>query len=111
MQIAEALRLLRIRQGLTQTAASKREGAPDYRTLSQWESSRKLPSLKILVEYLKSLELDFYDLQEAMDQVAGRPTRPVRLAMEAIRDEVTELGDRVSRLEVGAGKDARVTEG
>lgn len=28
--IADALRLIRTRQGLTQTAASKRDGAPDF---------------------------------------------------------------------------------
>lgn len=30
--LAEALRRLRTRQGLTRTAASKRDGAPDFRT-------------------------------------------------------------------------------
>ncbi len=41
MQIAEALGLLRARQGLTQTAATRRAGVPDYRTLSHWEKDRK----------------------------------------------------------------------
>ncbi len=66
MQIAEALRLLRSRQGLTQAAASRREGAPDFRTLSHWETRRKMPSLKLLHGYLGSRGLDFYDLQDAL---------------------------------------------
>ncbi len=60
--IAEALRLIRTRKGLTQTDASKRQGAPNFRTLSQWETKRKLPSVKLLRAYLTSLDLDFYDL-------------------------------------------------
>ncbi len=48
MQIAEALRLLRTRAGLTQIAASKRKGAPDFRTLARWETRRKLPSFRLL---------------------------------------------------------------
>ena len=53
---AEALRLLRTREGLTQTAASKREGAPDFRTLSQWETKRKKPSLVLLRRYLTTMD-------------------------------------------------------
>ncbi len=59
MRIAEALRLLRTRRGLTQTAASRGEGAPDFRSVSQWETCRKMPSLKLLIGYLASLGLDF----------------------------------------------------
>ncbi len=36
--IAEALRLLRTRRDLTQTAAGQLDDAPDFRTLSHWET-------------------------------------------------------------------------
>ena len=48
MEIGEALRLLRTRHGLTQADASKREGAPGFRSLSDWENGRKTPNLKLL---------------------------------------------------------------
>ncbi len=89
---AEALRLLRTRTGLTQTAASKVEGAPDFRTLSHWETRRKLPSLKLLRRYLTSLDLDFSDLQEALNQVEG--TAPKRL-----QDGLKRLEHRVTKIE------------
>ena len=68
LPIAKALRLIRTRKGLTQTAASKFPGAPDFRTLSHWETARKLPSLGLLFDYLKALGLNFTDLQNALDQ-------------------------------------------
>ncbi len=95
--LAEALRLLRTRQGLTQTAASKREGAPDFRTLSHWENKRKLPSGKLLRGYLTSLGLDFHDLQEALDQVEGRAPRRVRDGMEDLRQRLAALEKRFER--------------
>ncbi len=49
MQIAEALRLLRVNQGLTTlTAATQRAGTPDPRTLAQWEKNHKRPRLELL---------------------------------------------------------------
>ncbi len=91
---AEALRLLRTRKGLTQTAASKREGAPNFRTLSQWETRRKQPSVKLLRAYLTSLDLDFCDLQEALDQVEGRVPRRVGDGMEDLRQRLAALERR-----------------
>ena len=87
--IADALRLIRTRQGLTQTAASKLEGAPDFRTLSHWETHRKLPSLKLLTGYLKALGLDFHDLQDALDQVGK---------LGATVGRIEELAGQVDRL-------------
>ncbi len=89
---AEALRLLRTRQGLTQTAASKREGSPDCRTLSLWENRKKMPSLALLRSYLGSLGLDFADLQEALHQVEGT-------APKILQDEIERLDHRVGELE------------
>ncbi len=91
MRIAEALRLLRTREGLTQTAASKREGAPDFRTLSHWETRRKLPSMKLLAGYLSSLGLDFHDLQDALDQIEGKAPKRLEMAEKLLEEGLDEL--------------------
>ncbi len=72
LPIGQALRLIRARLGLTQTAATRGSGAPDFRTLSHWETGRKVPSLKLLYHYLVSLDLNFHDLQDALDLARGR---------------------------------------
>ena len=92
MRIAEALRLLRTREGLTQTAASKREGAPDFRTLSHWETRRKMPSLKLLDGYMRSMGFDFHDLQDALDLIEGKTPKRLELADKMLREGVEELG-------------------
>ncbi|MCP3961164.1 MAG: helix-turn-helix transcriptional regulator [bacterium] len=102
--VAGALRLIRTRQGLTQTAASKRPGAPDFRTLSHWETRRKLPSLRILANYLRALGLDFSAFQEALDQIAGVDSAEAALTsrlveLEGLQPRITELERRVSELE------------
>ena len=89
--IAEALRLLRIRTGLTQTAAGSLDGAPDFRTLSHWETRRKYPSLKLLIGYLQAMNLDFHDLQDALNQVKGFGTTVARI------DELDGQIDRLAR--------------
>ncbi len=88
----EALRLLRTRQGLTQIAASKREGSPECRTLSMWENENKIPSLMLLRSYLVSLGLDFSDLQLALHQVEGT-------APKILQDEIQRLDRRLGELE------------
>jgi len=95
LRIAEALRLLRTRQGLTQAAASKQEGAPDHRTLSHWETGRKLPSLKLLHRYLGSLGFDFSDLQEALHQIEGSPPRRLEGRLESLLDRMEESERRL----------------
>ncbi len=99
MQLAEALRLLRTREGLTQTAASKREGAPDFRTLSHWETRRKLPSMRLLAGYLASLGLDFHDLQDALDLVGNTLPKRVKSAVAGVEKRLDELDLRLLRLE------------
>ncbi len=103
MLIAEALRLIRTREGLTQTAASKLEGAPDFRTLSHWETRRKLPSVRLLDGYLRALGLDFADLQRALDQVEGKAPKPVRDGLERLRQRMEELERRLARMEAAGG--------
>ena len=89
--IAEALRLLRTRRDLTQKAAGQLAGSPDFRTLSHWETRRKLPSLRLLFGYLRALGLDLHDLQDALDQVGGEGTTVARI------DELVGQVDRLAR--------------
>ncbi len=108
MRIAEALRLLRTREGLTQTAASKREGAPDFRTLSHWETRRKMPSMKLLAGYLRSLGLDFHDLQDALDQIEGKTPKRLELADKLLNEGLEKLGgdpDFCRRVSMSLGED------
>lgn len=91
--IADALRLLRTTQGLTQTAASKLDGAPDFRTLSQWETRNKVPSLRLLSGYLGALGLDLHDLQDALDAVYNVPGATARRI-----DELKSSTDRLARV-------------
>ena len=99
--IAEALRLLRTRKGLTQTPASKRARAPDFRSISHWETRRKVQSLPLLARYLESLGFDFHSLQDALDQAAGRPS--VRGDLEGLRGSLEgrllDVERRLSELE------------
>ena len=106
MQIADALRLMRNREGLTQTAACRRDGAPDVRTLSHWETGRKCPSFKLLDRYLASQGFDFRDLQDALDQVKGEPPRNSRQALRELEIGLGRLEERVRRLEEGAVTEA-----
>ena len=99
MQIGPALRLLRTRRGVSQTEACNREGAPSWRSLSQWETGQKVPSLRLLSCYLRSQDLDLYDLQEAIDQVAGRPPRQFRDALSGLEQRVEEIEAQLTRLE------------
>ena len=72
--IGKALRILREGVGITQTEVARR-GGPDFRTISHWETGRKHPSLRLLIQYLNALELDLSDLQGALDQIAKRRDR------------------------------------
>ncbi len=88
--VAKALRELRERQKLTQTAVGRITGAPDHRTLSHWETGRKQPSLRLLTGYLQALGLDFHDLQDAIDRVDGSAVQRV--------DELAGQVDRLARV-------------
>ncbi len=84
--IGEALRRLRISRGLKQVEVSKLAGAPDFRTISHWETHRKIPSFRLLSGYLAALGMDFHDLQDALDRAPSMAKR------------LTELGGQVDRL-------------
>ncbi len=99
LPIAEALRLIRTRRGLTQTAFSKLPGAPDFRTLSHWETGRKVPSLRLLFQFLTAAGLDFRDLQDVFDQLEGRIAEGLETRLSTIGGKVTEArgeGDRTA---------------
>ncbi len=109
--IAEALRELRVRQELTQTAVGRRDGAPDHRTLSHWETGRKAPSLRLLTGHLRALGLDFHDLQDAIDQVDGTAERRIeKLAgqVDRLARVAEDLGER--RLPVVERRSGRIDE-
>ena len=99
MKVGEALRLLRVRAGLTQRAASKLEGAPDYRTLSHWENGHKTPSFMLLETYLGLLGFDFGDLQQALDQVNGRSETRFDREIRKVNRRVAELEERIRQIE------------
>ncbi len=88
--IGKALRLLREGVGITQTEVARR-GGPDFRTISHWETGRKYPSLRLLIQYLNALELDLSDLQGALDQIAKRRDR--------LTSRLTMIEQRLSGLE------------
>ncbi len=91
LRIAEALRLLRTRKGLSQTATSRLPGAPDFRTLSHWETGRKHPSLRLLYRCLTALDYDFRDLQDAIEQLDGRLFEPLDHRLGAIEERLSGL--------------------
>ncbi len=97
--IAEALRLLRTRRGLSQTAASRLEGAPNIRTVCHWETGRKLPTLKLLLPYLASLGLDLVDLQDALNQVHAPHPTGCRAGLKQLEQQVAEMERRLRRVE------------
>ncbi len=72
--IAQALRLLREREGVSQTEVARR-GGPDFRTISHWETGLEHPSLRLLIRFLNVLNLDLHDLQRAFDRITERPDR------------------------------------
>ncbi len=91
MKIAEALRLLRARQGLTQTAATRRAGVPDHRTLSHWEKDSKHPRLELLYGYLTGLGLDFCDLQDILNELETPSPTGCRAGLESLEQRVAVL--------------------
>ena len=94
LSIGSALRLIRTRRQLTQTAAGRLDGAPDHRTISHWETGRKVPSLRLLARYLGALGLDFRALQEALDQVSGEADRKA----EEISEKLAQISAAVEHM-------------
>ncbi len=90
LPVGKALRLLRERENVSQTDL-ERLGGPDHRTISHWETGRKMPSLRLLIQYLNAAGLDLHDLQDAFDEIAERPDR--------LTHRVTEIERRLGDLE------------
>ncbi len=91
--ISQALRLLRVRVGVTQTRVAQ-QGGPDFRTISHWETGRKHPSLRLLAQYLAALECDFHDLQDELDHLGKRPG--------SLKSRLVDIEQRLGALERGA---------
>lgn len=70
--IGRALRILRIRVGISLTNAEA-EGGPDAQTVGAWEADEQMPTLAQLIGYLTACHLSLHDFQDALDQVAQRP--------------------------------------
>ncbi len=113
-RLADALRLIRTRRRVTQTAASQIDGAPDFRTLSHWETRRKVPTMRLLNRYLEAMDLDFHDLQDALDQT-GKVGATVRRIgeidgqLDRLARVVEDIAERrmvvlERRLELGVGR-------
>ena len=90
--VGPALRLIRGRLGLDQSEIEAR-GGPSHGVISNWENGRKIPSLTLLAKYLVALELDFHDLQDALDQITQSPG--------GLRRRVVAIERRLSVLERG----------
>ena len=93
--VGAALKVLRMRQQLTQTAASKLDGAPDFRTLSHWETRRKMPSLRLLYCYLQTLGFDLSDLQLALDLLTERAGE----VHQSLAQRLSDVERRLNELE------------
>ncbi len=99
------MRLLRRRKGLTQTAVSKLPESVDHRSLSHWETGRKLPALKNVVAFLSALEFDFHDLQDALNAV-GSAVEPRAMRV----DQISEMLDLLHQRLVGVERRISVVE-
>ncbi len=108
MEIGDAPRLLRVRHGLSQKDVSKREGAPNFASLSHWENGRKFPSLKLLMGYLRSLGLDFCDLQDALNEVSGPTSTGCRAELERLKERIRELELHLGLVEEAPREDGQV---
>ncbi len=89
MPLSQSQTPLRLVPGSTDTPAGQ-----DFRGISQWETGRKMPSLKMLLRYLDALGLDLHDLQatfDAFDQMVKRPG--------GLRSRITDVERRLSVLE------------
>ncbi len=51
-----------------------------------------MPSLRLLASYLRSLGLDFHDLQDALDQIEGKIPKGLELADTLLNEGLEKLG-------------------
>ncbi len=99
--IGQALRLLREREGIMHQTEVTRRGGPDARSISSYETGRKMPSLRLLLQYLNALGLDLHDLQAALDQIAERPDK--------LTSRFTDIERRLTVLERSLSRHASTT--
>ena len=107
--IGPALRLLRERKGLRQKELADRAGIMKGKA-SSYETGRQYPSLETLLRILETLEVDFADLQSALDAIRGLdPKRPLPASPPAAdeADRERRIGRAVLDLVAAFGGDWR----
>jgi transcriptional regulator with XRE-family HTH domain len=107
--IGQALRLLRERKGIRQKELADRAGIMKGMA-SSYETGRQNPSLETLVRILETLEVDFVDLQGALDAVRGVEPKlrlPAGLPESPEADRERRIGKAVLELVAAFGIDRR----
>ncbi|RMH20888.1 MAG: XRE family transcriptional regulator [Acidobacteria bacterium] len=99
------LRGLRVRSGRTQVEVAAKAGVPQA-NLSRWESGKVRPSLESLVAVLTALGIDFRDLQDALEEMAGGHAGGDAERQRPLTPPLTNAG----MLELLAALDRRVTQ-
>ncbi|MEM9292546.1 MAG: helix-turn-helix transcriptional regulator [Acidobacteriota bacterium] len=75
-QLGAALRILRLRQGLSQTSLAQRCGLTPP-MISNYERGANVPSVHSLGRLLDAMAIDLYELADALSTVQGRTPRAV----------------------------------
>jgi len=107
--IGSALRLLRESKGMRQKELADRAGIMKGMA-SSYETGRQYPSLETLVRILNTLEVDFADLQGALDAVRGAEPKsrlPAGIAESHEADRERRIGKAVLELVAAFGIDRR----
>lgn len=102
--IGPAIRLLRERKGMRQKELADRAGIMKGMA-SSYETGRQYPALETLMRILETLEVDFADLQAALDAVRGVAPkgRPASLAENLETDRERRIGKAVLELASALG--------
>jgi transcriptional regulator with XRE-family HTH domain len=92
--IGPAIRLLRERKGMLQRELADRAGIMKGMA-SSYETGRQYPALETLVKILETLEVDFADLQVALDAVRG--VEPKRRSTSPAEDLEVDRERRIGK--------------
>ncbi len=65
-RIGSAIRLLRERRGLSQSEMARQRGMDDQSRMSKVERGKQLPAMDLLDSYLETMDVDPYELADAM---------------------------------------------
>ena len=86
----DALRLLRKRRGLRQWELAEQAGTT-RQLVNAYENGRTMPSLSSLDNLMTALEIDKFDLVNALEVVNGRPERESSLPRYDLRERRDEI--------------------